>query len=788
MSFEIKSASDLQSDSSLGGTKKDLPKVDILKRRELFEKENSATNNTVAALNKQGGGSNDFSNSKSIKERLSHLEKNKSSATPAQTADETKKTPSNRLSGDISSIKDRLQILEKQPTAAEKAPKIDVPVVSLKDRLSSLQSAVTKEETKKPVVLIDEYQLEMMKQEDMMRQQQQRQLLELKDDASHTDEENIHSSQEILSIQDESNVDTDREDSGIHTTDVSCSVSQTDEQPELLINEETHHHHHINANDCLYDEHQENDHTIDQPAVSAEADEVSTSEPPTSKLDETCQLEAPVEDRSLSITTPEPVNDLDASVSLSLSESPTTSSHTVIFDGGCDLVHQDEDQRLTTHTVAGTSVDSYNIVYTSSQNRDSSKSMVREYNASLMPNPSLSSNDSDKQTNKTEFTNVGHTNTEQHPSENTNTVNKVEITPIQPIGHNISKSDSPLSPKDRRKTVVEVCEKRNLKSVEDANNFPTPFVNVNFEDIGEESPATKRKLEPVNIVQEVQEVDQSYDKQRKSPVAKRSLEKVDEAIQQKKVDNFEIGVESKTNEAFLISEPGYQLPTVLDVIPKRNISSNQNQISETQVERRAPQNIAECKPERDCSQNETAMVIQTDVVTEEKGIVVAELEVVTTEIKVRPQSPTNSAGLTSPTSPPINPKTHPLALKPKNIFDFIKKNFNSNTENAEPVKEASTTINRRDTIAIDNSKFYVPVEVMEPTTSISTVPTAPPTIAPSPSGSGKNEVNIQITKTTKTEKIVEKTDSLDSTNTMTSEINQLLDEELSKLTIEDTRL
>uniref|UniRef100_T1GHR0 Uncharacterized protein n=1 Tax=Megaselia scalaris TaxID=36166 RepID=T1GHR0_MEGSC len=98
-------------------------------------------------------------------------------------------------------------------------------VPSLRDRLSSLQSAVTKEEIKKPVVLIDEQQVALMRKEDedLLNKQQ-----------LETLDESFSSSQELL------NTDTDREDSGIHTTDVSCSVSQTDEQPEIShINEDT---------------------------------------------------------------------------------------------------------------------------------------------------------------------------------------------------------------------------------------------------------------------------------------------------------------------------------------------------------------------------------------------------------------------------------------------------------------------------------------------------------------------------------------------------------------------
>jgi hypothetical protein len=119
---------------------------------------------------------------------------------------------------------------------AEKSTKIDVELsASLKDRLTSLQSAVNKEEVKKPVVLVDIQPAEelVIKEEPVV--------------PSTTTLPNglLQVQDTVLSLggtdgSESENLDTDREDSGIHTTDVSCSVSQADEQNEERIEELNH--------------------------------------------------------------------------------------------------------------------------------------------------------------------------------------------------------------------------------------------------------------------------------------------------------------------------------------------------------------------------------------------------------------------------------------------------------------------------------------------------------------------------------------------------------------------
>lgn len=254
--------------ATMNDIKKDLPKVNILKRRELFEKDNSVNGNDTNINNKTVVGrlSSDFSNAKSIKERLSSLEKKDDAGTDATTAttsstnggikDATVKKI-NRLSGDLTSIKDRLSNLEKSNNNSinEKNNKIDVTLsATLKDRLSSLQSAV-KSNNGNQTIIEDEQKSKPLSsavttstittsavvtsvtksivsnaatattittaappaQEDEIK------LIEIADRSAGLDENE--------------NFDTDREDSGIHTTDVSCSVSQSDDQTENNIEE-----------------------------------------------------------------------------------------------------------------------------------------------------------------------------------------------------------------------------------------------------------------------------------------------------------------------------------------------------------------------------------------------------------------------------------------------------------------------------------------------------------------------------------------------------------------------
>lgn len=150
--------------------KLDLPKVDIHKRRELFEKEQKEeVVNTSVAASKLG------TEIVSIKDRISSLRNNLATSTIS--------------------------------TAPPK--KVELPTTTkLKDRLSSLQqvSSPVDEPKRNPL----ETQFKNV--------QEAKNEFEMK--AKSDDNESLGS--------------TDREDSGIQTTDVSCAVSQADEQTEHI--------------------------------------------------------------------------------------------------------------------------------------------------------------------------------------------------------------------------------------------------------------------------------------------------------------------------------------------------------------------------------------------------------------------------------------------------------------------------------------------------------------------------------------------------------------------------
>nr|XP_033326228.1 uncharacterized protein LOC117220404 isoform X1 [Megalopta genalis]XP_033326229.1 uncharacterized protein LOC117220404 isoform X1 [Megalopta genalis]XP_033326230.1 uncharacterized protein LOC117220404 isoform X1 [Megalopta genalis]XP_033326231.1 uncharacterized protein LOC117220404 isoform X1 [Megalopta genalis]XP_033326232.1 uncharacterized protein LOC117220404 isoform X1 [Megalopta genalis]XP_033326233.1 uncharacterized protein LOC117220404 isoform X1 [Megalopta genalis] len=276
-------------------TKSTIPvvKVDILKRREIFEKA-TLKNNEGKANNRLSG---DFTGTKSIKERLSNLEKQKHEPE----SNEKSGKSLNRLSGDMSSIRERLSHLEKQATERESKSSVhrklsteeletvrplrerlstlekysssdessvpgtahesrhngELSARTIKDRLSALDAVRSKESTEKRS-FVGKHSLCFRDQENRIdtstpserssspdseyrvpRTAFHRSLDSLDADASSGPDtfERVQSLEELdygrrypaSSSSAELLNDTDREDSGIHTADVSCSVSQADE-------------------------------------------------------------------------------------------------------------------------------------------------------------------------------------------------------------------------------------------------------------------------------------------------------------------------------------------------------------------------------------------------------------------------------------------------------------------------------------------------------------------------------------------------------------------------------
>lgn len=224
LNFETKETEITTDVSSTTTHRKELPKVDIGKRRELFEREQPPT----PAAETNGGSSavvaatasdkaiarlsSDFSNAISIRERLSNLEKRDEIKDAA-----IKKL--NRLSGEeFGSVKDRLVNIERDPfvaVAVTEKPLIDVPIVALKDRLSSLHGhghvklAHDDDYTRNDggggggVVVLEPSEPPLKIEPVFI------------DDVLPTASERGSGGEE---------------DSGIHTADVSCAVSQNDEE------------------------------------------------------------------------------------------------------------------------------------------------------------------------------------------------------------------------------------------------------------------------------------------------------------------------------------------------------------------------------------------------------------------------------------------------------------------------------------------------------------------------------------------------------------------------------
>ncbi|XP_037942099.1 uncharacterized protein LOC119675009 isoform X2 [Teleopsis dalmanni] len=214
--FEVTSPSDSQ--EGVEKQKVDLPKIDISKRKEIFE--NQQNTNTEPKLLANAVGVPKVT----LRDRFK-VESNESVNNDIQ--GQVKKEVK-RMSGDITSIRDRLQSLEQQQNIVNStngatknvaSKLVDIPVPPLKERLSSLQNAVTKEELKKPpVALVDARQLEIMKNEEETAKQRMKQL-EISNCLTTITDAMSTKIVECPTISIQSDVEVDRDDSGIHTSD-----------------------------------------------------------------------------------------------------------------------------------------------------------------------------------------------------------------------------------------------------------------------------------------------------------------------------------------------------------------------------------------------------------------------------------------------------------------------------------------------------------------------------------------------------------------------------------------
>lgn len=132
-----------QDERNANTEKMHLPKIDISLRRELFEKEQKSQFNRTHETKKPINLTEITETPVSIKERLSHLEKRND-----ETKDVAVKNKLNRLSGDFNGVRDRFangEIENQFVNVEPKSPKIDVPLVPLKECLLTLESSMITE-------------------------------------------------------------------------------------------------------------------------------------------------------------------------------------------------------------------------------------------------------------------------------------------------------------------------------------------------------------------------------------------------------------------------------------------------------------------------------------------------------------------------------------------------------------------------------------------------------------------------------------------------------------------
>lgn len=192
-----------------------LPKIDISSRRELFEKEQAVQlNRSHEATVKKPIVLVENESTASIKERLSNFGKRH---------EEMKGTAPNRMSGDFSGARDRYVNNENEQfiMIEPKAPKIDVPVVPLKERLMNLESSMEIATSTSTTTTGSSIEAPITKLENRARKMSEPKLIGL----------NVHGSD---------GNDQHDEDSGINSDDLQSSLAsqQSQPSPELMMKQQ----------------------------------------------------------------------------------------------------------------------------------------------------------------------------------------------------------------------------------------------------------------------------------------------------------------------------------------------------------------------------------------------------------------------------------------------------------------------------------------------------------------------------------------------------------------------
>lgn len=814
-------------------SKADLPKVDISKRKELFETQPSSSSN---ASQKRLSG--EFTGTKSIKERLSNLEKK-----PSVEVVEEKKA----FGGDVSGIRERLQNVEKPEQIQKVSPVSDVAVPSLKDRLSSLQSAVTKEEVKKPVVLVDEQQVELMRKEDEDLLNKQK--LEALD-------ESFSSSQEVL------NVDTDREDSGIHTTDVSCSVSQTDEQPEIShINEDT------------LQEPSSKPETPSNLELSVSVSTTSTSSSTTCKeqsiispesrgdgqvdlvlrvdSDGNCKSNASSISHNTKLTARESLKGSRLKAFLFENSDPLTQINELkcpemgrtVYDNVLDLIKHEEESDASERK-APSPIPTIQITLpknvrngipramktiekspcpidmtlpSSSQPKTSSKEIKKELENGriekiLLDESCIEYSELPSVSKRIEIFHTIEKQSEVPPSPPPPRRLRNKPPPHKGI---LKKEEGPSKPVPKNLTGgTEIFNSKKCKiSPKGTDHLPkkkTPLrrrsmeVNNQLLDDLILDCASRKHTNPVNsspipLVEEIPcqkiNVNKLPDPEYIFPtpvmdISAETIKKCDEFLkEEKKIEKNKIPQETfephsppVVEEEVLCDKidvntfPDHIVPTTVIEVSQDDINrcdgraamkSKPSKIPISsflygpQGARRSP--VGSPIPQKKLNSLNSSPLNSPSSKRKSENVLIGKLQSVETKLKVTPTEgdflPLTPTSV--PSSPKINHKTHPQNGKPRNIFEFIRRNLYSSAP--------STAVNNEGedcgAVSINNSTFYVPIE-------------------DSKNSPASNKVNVEITKTIKTEKIIEHSENSEDeerNNDICDEINQMLDEEIAKL-------
>lgn len=184
----------------------EVPKIEVLKRKQLFEREQDQPSESESRRQ-----SSDFVSTLSIKERLSVLQLNQ-----AQEPNESDKYQKTIPDVSFTDLKNRLEIFEREIRTlandkeenSKSSPQKSSAEASNTLEHNGKRASQSPDKSKEGSELLDKATYLSSSYSEILKQKA------------------------TLGLDENENIDTDREDSGIHTTDVSCSVSQADDQNE----------------------------------------------------------------------------------------------------------------------------------------------------------------------------------------------------------------------------------------------------------------------------------------------------------------------------------------------------------------------------------------------------------------------------------------------------------------------------------------------------------------------------------------------------------------------------